>query len=125
MSTEAVEYRPDRAPLVPPGGMALQARDMTATFSADVTLAEAQRRLAELGQWLAVDGDTSWTLGRLVETNSTGPIRLGYGAWRDLLLGCQFLNGRGQLITAGGAAGKNRAGGGRFQFIVGRTREVG
>src|SRR5258706_3062744 len=125
MSTEAVEYRPDRAPLVPPGRMDLQARDMTATFSADVTLAEAQRKLAEIGQWLAVDGDGSWTLGRLVETNSTGPLRLGYGAWRDLLLGSQFLNGRGQLITAGGRTVKNVAGYDLTKFMVGQAGVFG
>jgi len=100
--------------------MDLQARDMTATFSADVTLAEAQRRLAEVGQWLAVDGDASWTLGRLVEMNSTGPLRLGYGAWRYLLLGCQFLNGRGELITAGGRTVKNVAGYDLTKFMVGQ-----
>src|SRR5437867_12271072 len=82
----ATEFRPDRTPLVPPGGADLHARDMTATFSADVTLENAQAKLAELGQWLPIDGDSSWTLGRLVESNSTGPLRLGYGAWRDLLL---------------------------------------
>jgi FAD/FMN-containing dehydrogenase len=113
-------YRPDRAPLVPPGEMDRQARDMTATFSADVTLAEAQRKLAELGQWLPVDGDATWTLGRLVESNSSGPLRLGYGAWRDLLLGCQFLNGRGELITAGGRTVKNVAGYDLTKFMVGQ-----
>src|SRR5258706_297768 len=110
MSTEAVEYRPDRAPLVPPGRMDLQARDITATFSADVTLAEAQRKLAEIGQWLAVDGDGSWTLGRLVQTNSTRPLRLGYGAWRDLLLGSPSLNGRGGGAERGPVRVVDRAG---------------
>jgi FAD/FMN-containing dehydrogenase len=105
--------------------MDLQARDMTATFSADVTLAQAQRRLAEFGQWLAVDGDASWTLGRLVETNSTGPLRLGYGAWRDLLLGCQFLNGPGELITAGGRTVKNVAGYDLTKFMVGQAGVFG
>ena len=120
MSHSDVEYRPDRAPLVRPGEMDLQARDMTATFSADVTLAVAQAKLAELGQWLPVDGDASWTLGRLVESNSSGPLRLGYGAWRDLLLGCQFLNGRGELITAGGRTVKNVAGYDLTKFMVGQ-----
>jgi FAD/FMN-containing dehydrogenase len=105
--------------------MDLQARDMTATFSADVTLAKAQEKLAELGQWLPVDGDASWTLGRLVETNSTGPLRLGYGAWRDLLLGCQFLNGRGELITAGGRTVKNVAGYDLTKFMVGQGGAFG
>src|SRR3954467_1530720 len=90
-------FRPDRAPLVAPGAIEAHDRDMTATFAADVTLAAAQARLAELGQWLPVDGDPARPLGHLVETNSTGPLRLGYGAWRDLLLGCQYTNGRGEL----------------------------
>jgi hypothetical protein len=119
------EFRPDRTPLVPPGGADLHARDMTATFSADVTLADAQARLAELGQWLPIDGDASWTLGRLVESNSTGALRLGYGAWRDLLLGCQFLNGRGELITAGGRTVKNVAGYDLTKFMVGQNGAFG
>jgi len=122
--TDDITYRTDRTdrtPLVPPGGVELHARDMSATFSADVTLAEAQARLAELGQWLPVDGDPSWTLGRLVEMNSTGPLRLGYGAWRDLLLGCQFLSGRGELISAGGRTVKNVAGYDLTKFMVGQA----
>src|SRR5436190_907282 len=114
------QFRPDRTPLVPPGGADLHARDMTATFSADVIFADAQAKLAELGQWLPIDGDASWTLGRLVESNSTGPLRLGYGAWRDLLLGCQFLNGRGELITAGGRTVKNVAGYDLTKFMIGQ-----
>jgi glycolate oxidase FAD binding subunit len=72
-----------------------------------------------------VDGDASWTLGRLVETNSSGPLRLGYGAWRDLLLGCQFLNGRGELITAGGRTVKNVAGYDLTKFMVGQGGAFG
>src|SRR5205814_5332546 len=125
MSEGEIEYRVDRTPLVPPGGADLQVRDMTATFSTDVTLAEAQTRLAEIGQWIPIDGDPTWTLGRLVETNSTGPLRLGYGAWRDLLLGCQFLNGRGQLITAGGRTVKNVAGYDLTKFMVGQNGVFG
>lgn len=125
MSHADVEYRPDRTPLVEAGEMDLQAQDMTATFSAEVTLAEAQRKLAEIGQWLPVDGDASWTLGRLVEMNSTGPLRLGYGAWRDLLLGCQFRNGRDELITAGGRTVKNVAGYDLTKFMVGQGEVFG
>ena len=115
-----ITFRPPRQPLVPPGGADLHARDMTATFSADMTLAEAQRRLGEIGQWLPVDGHPDAPLGRLVEENSTGPLRLGYGAWRDLLLGVQFTNGRGELITAGGRTVKNVAGYDLTKFMVGQ-----
>src|SRR5947207_481037 len=106
-------------PLVPPGGFELLARDMTATFSADCSLKFVQQKLGEIGQWLPVDGDANTTLGSLVEANSTGPLRLGFGGWRDLLLGAQFPNGRGELITAGGKTVKNVAGYDLTKFMIG------
>jgi glycolate oxidase FAD binding subunit len=115
-----VPPRPQLDPLVSPGGVEHHVRDMTATFAADVTLAAAQAQLAPHGQWLPIDGAPDATLGRLIETNSTGPLRLGYGAWRDLLLGCQFLNGAGELITAGGRTVKNVAGYDLTKFMVGQ-----
>jgi hypothetical protein len=57
--------------------------------------------------------------------NSTGPLRLGYGAWRDLLLGVQFTNGRGELISAGGRTVKNVAGYDLTKFIVGSAGMFG
>src|SRR4051812_30115573 len=113
------DYRADYTPLVPPGGIECHERDMTATVSADVTLGALQERLAKASQWAPVDGDSTTTLGRLVESNSTGPLRLGYGAWRDLLLGCQFHNGRAELITAGGRTLKNVAGYDLTKFMIG------
>ena len=93
---------------------------MTVTAAADVTLGKLQKRLAEVGQWLPVDCiDPRQTLGELVERQPTGPLRLGFGAWRDLLLGCQFINGSGELITAGGRVVKNVAGYDLTKFMVG------
>lgn len=120
-----LEYRPRRGDLVPPGGVDLHARDMTATFAADVSLSEAQRRLADVDQWLPVDGNPGLPLGTLVSENSTGPLRLGYGAWRDLLLGVQFTSGRGALITAGGRTVKNVAGYDLTKFMVGQRGVFG
>src|SRR5205823_9536292 len=82
--------------------------------------AAAQTKLREHGQWLPIDGDVNATLGSLVERNSTGPLRLGFGAWRDLLLGVQFTNGAGELITAGGRTVKNVAGYDLTKFMVGQ-----
>ncbi len=112
--------RPDRTALVPPGQSLLMPDDMTAIFSADITLAQAQTKLAEIAQWLPVDGHPDLPLGRLVEENSSSPLRLGYGAWRDLLLGMQFANGRDQLISAGGITMKNVAGYDLTKFMVGQ-----
>ena len=114
------ESRPPQSELVPPGGIECFDRDMTAIISADVPLAAVQQRLAPFNQWLPIDGDPRATVGQLVEHNSTGPLRLGYGAWRDLLLGVQFRNGRNQLITAGGRTVKNVAGYDLTKFMVGQ-----
>jgi len=117
---EEIEFRAPREPLVGPGGIECHVRDMTATVSADTTLGDFQRELAGHHQWLPIDGDPGQSIGTLVSANSTGPLRLGYGAWRDLLLGVQFLNGRGQLITAGGKTVKNVAGYDLTKFMVGQ-----
>ena len=112
--------RQQREPLVRPGEIDHQIADMTATMSTDVTLGHAQTKLAAVGQWIPIDDDPDSTLGRLVQRNSTGPLRLGYGAWRDLLLGAQFRNGAGELITAGGRTMKNVAGYDLTKFMVGQ-----
>jgi hypothetical protein len=121
----AAVIRSPRTPLVAPGEMDLLVSDMTATFSGDVTLVAAQARLAEVGQWLPIDGDSQLPLGELMLQNSTGPLRLGYGAWRDLLLGVQFTTGRGELISAGGRTVKNVAGYDLTKFIVGSAGMFG
>src|SRR5207344_1331571 len=99
--------------------------DLSATFAADVTLGAAQAKLREHGQWLPIDGGNDETLGALVERNSTGPLRLGFGAWRDLLLGAQFTNGDGELITAGGRTVKNVAGYDLTKLMVGQRGVFG
>ena len=122
---EEMDYRPGRSPLVPPLGVDCHVRDMTATISADVTLAQLQQKLSEYEQWLPIDGDPSQSVGTLASTDSTGPLRLGYGAWRDLLLGAQFLNGIGELISAGGRTMKNVAGYDLTKFMVGQRSIFG
>ncbi|HEV2293479.1 MAG TPA: FAD-binding protein [Tepidisphaeraceae bacterium] len=119
------DTRPDRTPLVPPGGIDHHSADMTATFAADVTLKQAQAALGQREHWLPIDGDEDLPLGQLIEQNSTGPLRLGYGAWRDLLLGVQFQDGHGKLITAGGATVKNVAGYDLTKFMVGQRGVFG
>ncbi len=119
------DSRPNREPLVAPGAIEHHVADMTATISADVPLARVQAKLAAADQWLPIDGDASLTVGQLVEKNSTGPLRLGYGAWRDLLLGVQFISGRRELITAGGRTMKNVAGYDLTKFMVGQGEVFG
>src|SRR5436305_11970594 len=84
--------------------------DLTVTVGADVVLRALQDKLATRTQWVPGEGDWDWSIGRLVTQNTTGPLRLGFGGWRDRVLGIQFLNGRNELITVGGRTVKNVAG---------------
>jgi hypothetical protein len=118
-------FRPPRQPLTPPGDIECHAADFTAAISAQMSLASAQQRLLEFDQWIPIDGDPQSAIGQLVERNSTGPLRLGFGAWRDLLLGCQLRLRNGQLITAGGRTVKNVAGYDLTKFAVGQRGRFG
>jgi len=113
-------FRENRQSLVEPGRIDHHVADMTATIAADVPLATVQALLRDSGQWLPIDGDARLPIGKLVTNNSSGPLRLGYGHWRDLMLGAQFRNGRGELITAGGRTVKNVAGYDLTKFMVGQ-----
>jgi glycolate oxidase FAD binding subunit len=96
-----------------------QPADMAVTVAADVPLSEVQAQLATAGQWLGLDGDPKRPVGWLMQHDSTGPLRLGFGGWRDLMTGVQFTDGRGDLVTVGGMTVKNVAGYDLVKFMVG------
>ena len=56
------------------------------------------------GQLLPIDppGGGARTLGGLVATNASGPLRARYGTMRDLLLGVRFVQADG-VVTWGGS----------------------
>jgi hypothetical protein len=118
------ESRGDCQEWVSPEQIIWQPPDMTATFGASVAW---QQVCGDGALWLPIDcqGEPDQRIGRLVEMNSSGPLRLGFGGWRDLLLGCQFRNGSGQLITAGGRTVKNVAGYDLTKFMVGQSGVFG
>lgn len=113
------EVRELEKPWVGPAEIDWMAGDLTVTVGADVVLRDLQEKLATNGQWVPGEGDWAWTVGRLIAENTTGPLRLGFGGWRDRVLGVQFTNGLGELITAGGRTVKNVAGYDLTKFMVG------
>lgn len=125
MSATPLPIRSDRKPLVDAHAIEHHVADLSVTVGAEVRLGELRTRLTQNNQWLPIDGDDSLPVGRAVGLNSTGPLRLGYGAWRDLLLGTQFINHRGELITAGGRTVKNVAGYDLTKLMVGQGGELG
>jgi hypothetical protein len=118
-------FRSPRQPWVTPGQIEHLVSDLTAVISADCTLAAVQEKLWQNDQWLPIDGPVDATIESLISINSTGPLRLGFGAWRDLLLGVQFVNGKGELITAGGVPIKNVAGYDLGKLMVGQSDRFG
>jgi glycolate oxidase FAD binding subunit len=86
--------------------------DFTAILEAGVPLAEAQAAFAEHNQMLALDpalGDGA-TIGGVMATNDSGPLRHRYGGLRDLVVGVTVALSDGTLAKSGGKVIKNVAG---------------
>jgi glycolate oxidase FAD binding subunit len=86
--------------------------DLTVTVEAGLRFSELQRILGEQGQFLALDppAEDGATIGGLIATNASGPLRFAYGTARDLVIGTRVANPGGTLTRAGGRVVKNVAG---------------
>ena len=85
--------------------------DLTAILQAGVPLATAQERFASVGQMLSIDPPGAGaTIGGILATADSGPLRHRYGAIRDLVLGVQVALPDGTLARAGSRVIKNVAG---------------
>jgi len=88
------------------------AGDLTAVLEAGVPLARAQKRFREAGQMLALDPPDAGgaTIGGIVATNDSGPLRARYGGARDLVVGMRVALADGTVAKSGGKVIKNVAG---------------
>src|SRR4029077_3324687 len=86
--------------------------DMTATVEAGATLRDVNRTLAQHGQWLPLDPPVAdaATIGGILATNDSGPLRHRFGTPRDLVIGIRLATTDGMLSKAGGQVVKNVAG---------------
>ncbi len=94
--------------------------ELVITARAATPLAEIEAVLATKKQTLGF-APTDWgplfgepkgkaTLAGIVATNASGARRVKAGAARDHVIGCRFVNGRGEAIKAGGFVIKNVTG---------------
>ncbi len=86
--------------------------DLVLSVGAGARLGDVQAVLAEHGQTLPIDppGGDEATIGGLVATALTGPLRLSAGSLRDLLIGISLAHPSGTVTKAGGMVVKNVSG---------------
>ncbi len=86
--------------------------DLTVTVEAGIRLAELQTELAQHRQFLPLNPPYAdrCTIGGIVATNASGPLRLQYGTPRNLVLGMHVAHISGTVVKSGGKVVKNVAG---------------
>ena len=86
--------------------------DLTVTIEAGMKLADLQNELAQHRQFLPLIPPYSdkCTIGGIVATNASGPVRLRYGTARNLVLGMHVVHVSGAFVKSGGKVVKNVAG---------------
>jgi FAD/FMN-containing dehydrogenase len=104
-----------------------KAEDMTATVETGISLADFQKQLSTLGQWLPIDPPHSekLSIGDLLSANLSGPRRFGYGTVGDYLIGIKVVLGDGRVISPGGKVVKNVAGYDLAKLFIGGQRSLG
>lgn len=92
-----------------------RAGDLVVHAEAGARLDTMREHLAGAGQRLAIDpvrpiGENGGTVGGVISTAPSGPLRLSHGAVRDLLIGVTMVRADGVVAKAGGKVVKNVAG---------------
>lgn len=101
--------------------------DLTLTVRAGTPLSEIERVTREHDQWLPLDpyGSNDGTIGATIATASAGPLATHFGLPRDLVLGLEFVNGRGDVVRGGGKVVKNVAGFDLSRLLTGSWGTLG
>ena len=86
--------------------------DMVVSVEAGITLEALQGELGKAGQFLPLDPFNSpgHTIGGLLASGWTGPLRMRFGSPRDYLIGIRVALPDGKLATGGGRVVKNVSG---------------
>lgn len=87
-------------------------QDLTCTVQAGCRWGALQKGLAPHGQFVALDPlflDQA-TVGGILATNDSGPLRHRYGSLRDLVIGMTLVLADGTIAKSGGKVVKNVAG---------------
>jgi len=107
--------------------LACEPRDLTLGIEPGVTCADLARELLQKGQFLPIAPpfNDRATLGGMVAAGVDSPLRYGYGATRDFLLGIEFVTGEGLISKSGGRVVKNVTGYDLHKLFVGSLGTLG
>lgn len=101
--------------------------DLTITVRAGTTLEELGAATLPNNQWLPLDppGGMTSTIGATIATASSGPLSHSFGFARDLILGLEFVTGKGDVVRSGGRVVKNVAGFDMMRLMCGAWGTLG
>ena len=101
--------------------LAYDPRDLTLGVEPGVRIEDLLRILEEQNQFLplAVPFADRSTLGGIVASNSSSPLRHFYGGVRDFCLGMEFVTGEGVISKGGGRVVKNVTGYDLHKLLIG------
>lgn len=101
--------------------------DLTVSVQAGIKLSDLKKMLAKKGQFIPLDPlfSEEATIGGMISTNSTGPLRAGYGSVKNFLLGVKVANADGRITKAGGKVVKNVAGYDLTKLYIGALGTLG
>jgi FAD/FMN-containing dehydrogenase len=102
-------------------------RDLTLSVEAGIPLNILNRQLREQRQFLPLDSHIGGfaTIGGILATNSSGPLRHAFGTARDFLLGLEFVSGEGVRTKSGGRVVKSVAGYDIHKLMIGSLGTLG
>lgn len=95
--------------------------DLTISVEAGMSFLALRQLLARHRQMIALDPPfcSSATVGGVVASNGSGPMRRLYGTARDLVIGMKFAMLDGKIISSGGMVVKNVAGLDMGKLLIG------
>ncbi len=103
------------------------AADLTLVVEAGITLAALRLALAEQSQFLGLDAPLPdrATIGGILASGASGPLKWHYGSPRDLVIGMQVAQPDGRLTRSGGTVVKNVSGYDMARLHVGGLGTLG